>query len=298
MGMTDEFEDVWRRDRGRVLDVAYRMLGSITDAEEAVQEAFLRLARQGLGGVTDARGWLITTTARICLDRLRAEKARSEYVGPWLPEPVVDLPGGGPDPADRITMDDTVRMALLIMLESLSPAERTAFVLHDVFGLSFAEVGEVVGRTPAACRQLASRARRHLHGRPVSRPRFEVDSAVRRRVAERFAAACRNGNLDELVAVLDPDVTGEFDSAGLIPGAPLAAVTGADEVARTLATAFIGVPAVFEVVDVNAAPGVLVRLGSRVVTVISLEISGDHVAVLHAIGNPAKLSRLNRPAEP
>jgi RNA polymerase sigma-70 factor (ECF subfamily) len=294
MGMTDEFDDVWRRDRRRVLDVAYRMLGSITDAEEAVQEAFLRLARQGLGGVTDARGWLITTTARICLDRLRAEKTRSAYVGPWLPEPVVDLPGGGPDPADRITMDDTVRMALLIMLESLSPAERTAFVLHDVFGLSFTEVGEVVGRAPAACRQLASRARRHLHGRP----RFQVDSALRRRVAERFAAACRTGNLDDLAAVLDPDVTGEFDSAGLIPGAPLAAVTGADEVARTLAAAFIGVPAVFEVADVNAAPGVLVRLGDRVVTVISLEVSGDRVAVLHAIGNPAKLSRLNRPAKP
>jgi RNA polymerase sigma-70 factor, ECF subfamily len=149
---------------------------------------------------------------------------------------------------------------------------------------------------PAACRlpALASRARRHLHGLP----RFQVDSDLRRRVAERFAAACRTGNLDELVAVLDPDVTGEFDSAGLIPGAPLAAVAGADGVARTLAAAFIGVPAVFEVADVNAAPGVLVRLGDRVVTVISLEISGDRVAVLHAIGNPAKLSRLNRLAGP
>src|SRR5207302_5798154 len=156
----------------------------------------------------------VTVTSRLCLDQLRsAQSRRTSYVGPWLPEPVVDAPSLGVDPADRVTLDDSVRMALLVVLEQLSPAERTAFVLHDIFQLSFEEVGSIVGRSPAACRQLASRARRHIQ-EEAGPDRFDPDPVAQRRVAERFVAAANSGDLDALLAVLDPDVVGETDSGG------------------------------------------------------------------------------------
>src|SRR6266516_1863804 len=160
----------WRRHQRYLLAVAYRLLGSLTEAEDAVQEAYLRLAGAEATDVGDLRAWLSTVVSRICLDQLRSARARREsYVGPWLPEPLVgdalapDPPE--PDPAERVTLAESVHMAMLIVLETLSPAERVAFVLHDVFGLSFAQTGRVVGRTPGACRQLASRARRDVRAR-------------------------------------------------------------------------------------------------------------------------------------
>src|SRR5439155_13878686 len=186
--------EAWRDHRQRLMDVAYRMLGSVSDAEDAVQEAYARLVRNGVDGIDDVRGWLVTVTSRLCLDQLRsAQSQRTSYVGPWLPEPVVDVPSLGVDPADRVTLDDSVRMALLVVLEQLSPAERTAFVLHDVFQLSFDEVGSIVGRSAAACRQLASRARRHIE-EETGPARFTVDPAAERQVAERFVAACTSGD--------------------------------------------------------------------------------------------------------
>src|SRR5213083_3475135 len=182
--------EAWRDHRQRLMDVAYRMLGSVSDAEDVVQEAYARLVRNGVDGIDDVRGWLVTVTSRLCLDQLRsAQSQRTSYVGPWLPEPVVDVPSVGVDPADRVTLDDSVRMALLVVLEQLSPAERAAFVLHDVFQFSFETVGTIVGRSVAACRQLASRARRHVQEH-VEPARFSVEPELHRAVVHRFIDAC------------------------------------------------------------------------------------------------------------
>jgi RNA polymerase sigma-70 factor (ECF subfamily) len=285
-------DSAWRLHRKRVLDVCYRVLGTLADAEDAVSETYARLARDGAEGIGDVEGWLVTVAGRVCLDRLRADRSRSRYVGPWLPEPVTDPAGSEPDPADRVTLDDSVRLALLTVLQALSPAERVAFVLHDVFGLTFTEVGQVVGRSPAASRKLASRARAAVRADPE--PRFEVSDAQAREVAERFAAACATGDLASLMAVLAPGVVGEFDSGGRVADAPLGPLVGAELVAVTLARSFAGASADIRVAGVNGQPGVIVSLSGRVMAVIGLETDGHRVHVIRAVGNPGKLARLNR----
>ena len=281
----------WQAHRRRVLDVCYRMLGTLADAEDAVQETYVRLTRHGTDDIDDITGWLVTVAGRVCLDRLRADTVRRSYVGPWLPEPVIETSRTDLDPADRVTLDDTVRIALLVVMERLSPAERAAFVLHDVFGLTFDQVAETVGRTPAACRKLASRARTTIRNDPE--PRFDVDPADARHVAERFAGACASGDLEALLAVLDPDVVGEFDSGGRIPGAPLGPLVGASAVAVTLARAFTDSSATFTTVDVNGQPGIVVELHGRTMAVIAVETDGRSVRAIRAIGNPHKLVHLN-----
>src|SRR5438128_9791857 len=185
------FADAWREYRRYVLDVAYRVLGSISDAEDVVQETFARLLKQDADQIQDVRGWLVVVATRLCLDQLRSARSRREsYVGTWLPEPVIE--GETDDPSDRITLDDSVRMAMLVVLERLTPAERAAFVLHDVFGFSFDDVGRIVGRSPAACRQLASRARSRIETE-TEPARFEVDPGEATRVAARFIDAATNG---------------------------------------------------------------------------------------------------------
>jgi RNA polymerase sigma-70 factor, ECF subfamily len=281
----------WRAHHGRLLNVAYRMLGSVRDAEDIVGETYARLVGHGLDGIDDPRGWLVAVTSRLCLDRLRSfEVRRREYVGPWLPEPIVEVASGDGDLSDRITLDDSVRMALLVVLEQLSPAERTAFVLHEVFAMPFEEIGALVGRTPAACRQLASRARRRVDADPAAR--FHVDPLDHRRVAEQFAAACRSGDLGALTAVLDPGVTGDFDSGGALPGAPIGPLRGAVPIAQLLNRVFDGMPCVFEVTGVNGEPGVVVGLFGRIVAVISIAVKDGRVSLIHAVGNPAKLPQL------
>ena len=284
--------DAWQAHRRRVLDVCYRMLGTLADAEDALQETYARLVRNGTGGIEDMTGWLVSVAGRVCLDRLRADKVRRDYVGPWLPEPLVGLGGDHADPADRVTLDDTIRIALLTVMERLSPAERAVFVLHDVFGLTFDQVAETVGRTAPACRKLASRARATI--RNEREPRFVVTVADARDVTVRFAAACATGDLDALLAVLDPDVIGEFDSGGRIPGAPLGPLVGSHAVAVTLARSFAGSSATFTTVDVNGQPGVVVDLHGRTMTVIAVDTDGSTVRAIRAIGNPDKLAHLNR----
>lgn len=284
----EELAGAWRAHRGRLLNVAYRMLGSVRDSEDVVGEAYARLVADGIDGIDDVRGWLVTVTSRLCLDRLRSfEVRRRAYVGPWLPEPIVDNASAEGDLADRITLDDSVRMALLVVLEQLSPAERTAFVLHEVFGVPFEDVAGLVGRSPEACRQLSSRARRRIDA--DSALRFRVEPAEQQRVAERFAAACQSGDLAQLVDVLDPDATGDFDSGGAIPGAPLGSVSGAAPIARVLQQAFAGLPCSFEVRDVNGEPGVLVLLSGHLIAVISIGVHDGRVSLIHGVGNPDKL---------
>src|SRR5919197_2598110 len=204
---TDDVADAWRAHHRYVLDVAYRLLGSVSEAEDVVQEAFARLFYRAGDEIEDVRGWLVVVATRLGLAPLRSSRVKRESsVGAWLPEPVIE--SDLVDPADRITLDDSVRMALLVVLERLTPAERAAFVLHDVFGFSFEAVGEIVGRSPAACRQLASRARRHVQAE-TGPARFTVAPAEQRLVAERFIAACAGGDLEALMQLLDPDVIGE-----------------------------------------------------------------------------------------
>ena len=193
--------------RPRLLRLAYSELGDVGEAEDVVQEAWLRLERADAEAIENLDGWLTTVVARLALDRLRSARARREtYVGPWLPEPLVS-----DDPADRVTLDESVSYALLTVLEQLSPAERTAFVLHDVFDVPFGDVAEVVGRTPEAVRQLASRARRHVKR---ERPRFAASRDEHDRAVRAFAQAVAEGDLEGLVAVLDPDVVWTSDGGG------------------------------------------------------------------------------------
>jgi RNA polymerase sigma-70 factor, ECF subfamily len=284
--------EAWRDHRQRLMDVAYRMLGTLSEAEDAVQEAYARLMRNGVDGIDDLRGWLVTVTSRVCLDQLRsAQSRRTSYVGPWLPEPVIDAPALGIDPADRITLDDSVRMALLVVLEQLSPAERTAFVLHDVFQMSFDDVATVVGRSPAACRKLASRARQHIEaeGEPA---RFQVDAAEQRRLVERFAAAANSGDLDALLEVLDPDVAGDADTGGLVPGAARRPRVGRDRVATNLLRNVTGRGVEFRVADVNGEPGLVGVWEGRIVAAVVLFPRNGLIHHIHAILNPEKLAHL------
>ena len=295
LGCDDEIDELWQQHRRRSLDVAYRLLGSVHDAEDAVQEAYSRLLVAERDAIGDIAGWLVAVTSRICIDRLRAhERSRRAYVGPWLPEPLVDRAGFGSKPgegADQITIDDSVRMARLVVLEQLSPAERTAFVLHDVFGVGFAEIGEIVGRSAVACRQLASRARRRIEADGVDR-RFAVDRSEHDRVVRRFAAASRSGDLDGLVAVLDTDVIGDFDSGGLVVGAPLVALDGADDVARQFLWTVTGLGAEPDLAVVNGEPGLVLRVDDVVVAVVSIGVNRGLIDVIHAVGNPAKLTHV------
>src|SRR5215831_14868273 len=219
---TEEFE----RHRAHLGAVAYRMLGSTSEAEDAVQETWLRLNRSDTGSVTNLGGWLTTVVARVCLDMLRSRRARREdYVGTWLPEPVVSVADG---PEDEAALADAVGLALLVVLDTLTPPERLAFVLHDMFAVSFAEIGEILDRSPAAARQLASRARRRVRG---ATPRTDPDLREQRRVVDAFLAASRAGDFAALLEVLDPDVVFRADFG---PSGDRGPVRGAEAVARRI----------------------------------------------------------------
>src|SRR5438067_11238320 len=193
------FNQAWAEHHGFLLDVAYRLLGSYTDAEDVVQEAFTRLLRSDLDPIEDARAWLVVVVSRLCLDHLRSARVRREsYVGPWFPEPLIAIDGDASDPANVVTLDESVRLAMLIVLERMSPAERVVFVLHDVFDLPFEKVATMVDRTPAACRQLASRARRRVT-QEAGNHRFKLDPDQQRRIVDAFIAATATGDVKALL---------------------------------------------------------------------------------------------------
>src|SRR2546421_2864165 len=204
--LAGEFE----RHRARLRAVAYRMLGSISDADDAVQESWLRLSRSDSEAIANLPGWLTAVVARVSLDMLRARRARQEdYVGSWLPEPVVRVEDVEGDPEYEALLADSLGLALLVVLDSLAPAERLAFVLHDMFAVPFAEIAPIVGRTPATARQLASRARRRVQG---ASPDPDTDLSRRREVVGAFLAAARQGDFDALLAMLDPEVVLRADA--------------------------------------------------------------------------------------
>lgn len=285
----DALARAFEAERPYLLKVAYVTTGSAAEAEDCVQEAWLRLRRlDDPAEVRDLRAWLTTTVGRLALDALRSARARRErYVGTWLPEPLVEPAASfGDDPAERVTLDESVSMALLVVLESLSPAQRTAFLLHDVFGMSFAEVAEVVGRTPAAVRQLASRARRDVED---GRPRFPPTAAEQRRLVDAFAAACRGGDLEGLVAMLDPDVVCRGDGGGKVSALPTV-VRGGERVARLLLAFAHEEPIDFRSVTVNGTAGLLVRGTDGTVSVIALTVDRQRITAVDVVRNPDKLS--------
>ncbi len=276
-------------ERPHLLRVAYATLGSLGEAEDCVQEAWLRLRRvPDPAAVRDLRGWLTTTVGRLALDVLGSARARRErYVGPWLPEPLVE-PLAAEDPAERVTLDESVSMALLVMLERLSPAERTAFLLHDVFGLPFEQVAGVVGRTPAAVRQLASRARRHVES---GRPRFPPTAAEQRELVEAFAAACGQGDLERLVGLLDPAVVWRADGGGRVQ-ARYPVETGAPEVARLLLAFTSRPPRELRIATFNGSPGLVLRDADGVLSVVAFSFDQGRITALDVVRNPDKLGTL------
>jgi RNA polymerase sigma-70 factor (ECF subfamily) len=282
--LAEEFE----RHRGHLRAVGYRMLGSVSEAEDAVQEAWLRLDRSDPGGTDDLRGWLTVVVGRICLDTLRKRKARKEQLaGSWLPEPIVRSAAEAGPERDTV-MADSVGLALLVVLEALTPAERLAFVLHDVFGVPFDEIAPVVERSPAATRQLASRARRRVRSEA---PEPDADLAVQRTVVDAFLAAARDGDFEGLLRVLDPDVILRVDGGPDAPR-PFARppLVGAEAVARG-ATTFRGAADRVEPVIVNGAPGMLVRFPARAL-VAAFTVANGRIVAIDIIADPAKLRGL------
>jgi RNA polymerase sigma-70 factor (ECF subfamily) len=284
-------------ERRQLINLAYRMLGSLADAEDAVQETYARwyaMTPDQQEVIESPGAWLTTVASRICLNVLSSARARREaYVGQWLPEPVPDpaewasgQPGAAADPADRVTFDESVSMAFLVVLESMTPAERVAFVLHDVFRYSFAEVAEIVGRTPAACRQLASSARRRI--RAAQPP---VNPAARQaRVVRAFKQAWEACDIDALIGVLDPGAIATGDGGGLVK-ASLRPIEGGEQIARYLADLARQTPGGVRLLErtVNGQPGLVAQQDGVTLAVYAFEIAGDRITRMWAVLNPGKL---------
>jgi RNA polymerase sigma-70 factor (ECF subfamily) len=291
------------RHRRLLFSVAYQMLGSVSDAEDVVQDAWLRWSAADRSDVRDERAYLVQITTRLALDRLSSAQSRREsYVGPWLPEPL--LTGGAavgsgppaPEPEEAAELGEMVSLALLVVLETLSPAERAVFVLREVFGMSTAEVAGVLGRTEAAVRQMAHRAREHVHAR---QPRFDADRQAQREVTERFFAAVGGGDLDALLAALAPDVVLISDGGGRTKAA-LRPITGADKVARWLvavAQQGASIPDLrIEVAEVNGWPAIVGWSGAEPFGSISLAVADGLVEQVLVVVNPDKLTGLVLPS--
>jgi RNA polymerase sigma-70 factor (ECF subfamily) len=283
-------------ERRHLTNLAYRLLGSLADAEDAVQETYARwyaLSRQQQDAIASPGAWLTTVASRICLNLLGSARARREtYVGAWIPEPLPDpaewssgRPGAAADPADRVTLDESVNMAFLVVLESMTPAERVAFILHDVFGYPFTEVAEITGRTPAACRQLASTARRRVRAaQPPATPTARQASIVRA-----FKQAWEARNIGALIGLLDPDATAIADGGGLV-SAVLRPVEGGEQVARGFVDVAGRVPGLTILErTVNGQPGLVAQQDGVTMAVMAFEIAGDQITRIWAILNPGKL---------
>jgi RNA polymerase sigma factor (sigma-70 family) len=280
-------------ERRQLINLGYRLLGSLADAEDVVQETYTRwyaLSQAQRDEIESPGAWLMKVASRICLDLLGSARVRREtYVGEWIPEPLPDekeWAAGRVDPADRVTLDESVNMAFLVVLESMTPAERVAFILHDVFRYSFAEVAEVVGRSPAACRQLASSARRRIGAaQPPATPPTRQAGLVRD-----FKRAWEAKDINALIALLDPDAVVIADGGG-IAQAQLRPIEGGEQIARFLAGLLDG--SVSDVVllerTVNGQPGLVGRQDGATVSVLAFGVTGDRIKHIWAVRNPEKL---------
>jgi RNA polymerase sigma factor (sigma-70 family) len=284
-------------ERRQLINLAYRLLGSLADAEDVVQETYARwyaMSRQQQEAIASPGAWLTKVAGRVCLDLLGSARARRErYVGEWIPEPLPEptewisgRPGdAAADPADRVTLDESINMAFLVVLESMTPAERVAFILHDVFRYPFADVAEIAGRTPAACRQLASSARRRVDAAQA----HAAPTAEQAGIVRAFKQAWAAKDIHALIGLLDPDATATGDGGGLVPAA-LHPVEGAEQVARgylTIADIASGMTILER--TVNGQPGLVAQQDGVTVTVFAFHITGDRIKHIWAVRNPEKL---------
>jgi len=283
-------------ERRQLINLAYRLLGSLAEAEDAVQETYARwyaMSPRQQDAIESPGAWLTTVASRICLDLLGSARARREnYVGEWIPEPLPDQaewssgrPGAAADPADRVTLDESVGMAFLVVLESMTPAERVAFILHDVFGYPFAEVAEITGRTPAACRQLASSARRRIRAAQApAAPRARQAAIVRD-----FKQAWEAKDIGALIGLLDPGATVTADGGGMASAA-LRPIEGGEQIARYLVDLAGRAPDV-KILErtVNGQPGLVAQQDGVTVTVFAFDVADDRIKHIWAVRNPEKL---------
>jgi RNA polymerase sigma-70 factor (ECF subfamily) len=296
-GGPDPGLDAVMSERRQLINLTYRLLGSLADAEDAVQETYARwyaMTRPQQDAIASPGAWLTTVASRICLDQLGSARARRErYVGEWIPEPLPEpaewvsgrTGGATADPAHRVTLDESVSMAFLVVLDSMTPAERVAFILHDVFGYSFAEVAGIVGRTPAACRQLASSARRRIRAAQAPATPTARQAAIVRSVKQAWEAK----DIDALIALLDPGATVIADGGGLASAA-LRPIEGAEQIARYAADTVGMVPGLTLLErTVNGQPGLVAQQDGVTVTVFAFDIAGDQITRIWAIRNPDKL---------
>ncbi|MCM2391648.1 RNA polymerase sigma factor SigJ [Streptomyces albipurpureus] len=295
---TDTLTDVFEEHRPVLMAVAYRMLGRAADAEDVVQEAWLRWSAREAGDgaaaseVREPRAYLVRIATRLAIDRLRRIRSRREsYAGPWLPEPIsTDLAATIPDVAERAVLAESVSFAVLVVLESLSPLERAVFVLREAFGYPYGEIAVTLDRSEAAVRQLAGRARRHVEER---RPRYDVDPEECRDLTERFLTAASGGDLDALLVLLAPDVRLVGDSGGKSRG-PLRIMAGSDRIGRFLvAIARTPIPdAEFLFAEINGAPALLALSAGKPDTVVQLEIANGLIQCIYIVRNPDKLAAI------
>jgi RNA polymerase sigma factor (sigma-70 family) len=289
MDQHDWLAEQFEQYRTHLRAVAYRMLGSLSEADDAVQEAWLRLSRAGGDGIENLGGWLTTVVARVCLNMLRSrESRREEPMSVHVPDPIVSREDGL-DPEHEALLADSVGLALLVVLETLAPGERLAFVLHDMFSMPFGEIAPIVGRSPDAARQLASRARRRVAG--AASTASETDLTRQREVVDAFFAAARDGDFDALVAVLDPDVVLRSDGGVVRPAASVVA-HGAEEVASRALT-FARLSPFVRPALVNGAAGVVVAPGGKPFSVMGFTVARGKIVEIDAIADPERLGRLD-----
>jgi RNA polymerase sigma-70 factor (ECF subfamily) len=280
----DQVTDAWRANRAYLVDLAFRMLGDVGAAEDVVQEAFFRLLQVPVGDINDERGWLIVVTSRLCLDHMKSASSRRERPRDMSEHGYRDRASSAVDPADRVTLDDEVRLALLIVLERLSPAERVVFVLHDIFQVPYDAIAATVGSRAPTCRQLAHRARRKISESRMGSS--NVEPAEHQLVTRAFIEACSTGDLDALQGVLDRDVSGEIDArSGVV-------VVGADRVGRNILRHWGRPGTVLVAQPVCGQPAVLAFVNRRLVGLLALSIRDDRITKIHVLVRPSTLEPL------
>jgi RNA polymerase sigma-70 factor, ECF subfamily len=286
----EQAAEIFEQHRRYLTGVAYRMLGSVTEAEDVVQDAYLRWHGADRAVVDDPRAYLTRTVVRLCLDQMKSARARrEEYVGVWLPEPIVNTQV---DPEMQTELADTVSMALLVALERLSPAERAAYLLHEVFDQDYGEIAKALDRSEAACRQLVSRAREHVQ---ASRPRFSPNREQQQRLISAFFSAIRSGDVDAVKSLLTEDAVLLADGGGKVRAA-LNPIFGADRIARFfagVATRYTAPPQATPA-EINGEPGFVILSSDNVYTTLSFEFEGDRIKTVYSVRNPDKLQSLYR----
>jgi RNA polymerase sigma-70 factor, ECF subfamily len=289
---TDPFEEY----RSLLFAMAYRMLGSAMEAEDIVQEAYLRYRATPPESIRTLKSFLTTIVHHLCINHLKSAQARREtYIGPWLPEPIITSDGASLlSPLRQIAERESISMAFLVLLESLSPLERAVFLLREVFDYEYAEIAQITGRDEAACRQLFSRAKKHIR---EQRPRFPASPDAHAKMVGRFMEAFVAGDMDGLMSLLAEDVTVWSDSGGKVSGAARQPIRGRDKVARASLAIVTHAPegTTFEVIEANGLPALLIRVQGQIMGILMLEVEGDFIRAVRNVANPDKLAHLNLP---